>query len=54
MAVDLLLDDPGLAARLGAAGRAYVAERYSWGAVLDRYVGLLELAQSTYAMRATG
>jgi glycosyltransferase involved in cell wall biosynthesis len=53
-AVDLLLDDPGLTARLGAAGRAYVAERYSWEAVLERYVRLLELSRSTYRRRATG
>jgi glycosyltransferase involved in cell wall biosynthesis len=37
-----LVADAGLRRRLGAAGRAYVAERYRWDAVLDRFEGLLE------------
>jgi len=37
-----ILDEDGLAARLGAAGRALVEARYSWtaaGAGLERFVG---------------
>lgn len=41
-AVDLLLADPSLAARLGANGRRYVEANYGWGTVLDRYEGLLD------------
>jgi glycosyltransferase involved in cell wall biosynthesis len=40
-AVDLLVEDPPLAARLGKAGRRYVVENYAWGTVLDRYEELL-------------
>ncbi|MGH9038907.1 MAG: glycosyltransferase, partial [Acidimicrobiia bacterium] len=36
-AVDLLLTDPDLAGALGAAGRRYVEENYTWPAVMDRY-----------------
>jgi len=37
-AIGRLLDDPGLAARLGAAGRARVVELYTWRAVAERTV----------------
>jgi len=36
-AVDLLIEDPDLASRLGEHGRHYVEERYTWDAVLSRY-----------------
>lgn len=35
--LNLLLDEPGLAARLGANGRAYVLDTYSWASCLDRF-----------------
>ena len=35
-AIGRLLDDDGLAARLGAAGRARVAERFTWRAVAEQ------------------
>jgi glycosyltransferase involved in cell wall biosynthesis len=35
-AVRRLLDDPGLAARIGAAGRRRVRERYDWELVVER------------------
>ena len=37
-AVGRILDEPELAARLGAAGRARVVERYTWRAVAERTV----------------
>ena len=40
-ALDALVDQPSLADSLGAAGRAYVERRYSWGAVMKRYEDLL-------------
>jgi glycosyltransferase involved in cell wall biosynthesis len=36
--VGRLLDDPDLAARLGAAGRARVVERFTWRAVAEQTV----------------
>jgi glycosyltransferase involved in cell wall biosynthesis len=36
-AVDLLVGDPALADRMGAAGRRYVVDRYRWDAVLDGF-----------------
>jgi len=44
-ALDLLLEDPALADRMGEAGRAYVERRYTWDACLDRYEHLLSLAR---------
>lgn len=38
-AVVRLLDDPGLAARLGEAGRRLAVERYSWSAAAERLEG---------------
>ncbi len=37
-AIGRLLDDPGLAAGLGAAGRARVVERFTWRAVAEQTV----------------
>src|SRR5207253_6815553 len=39
-ALDRLLDDPLLRARLGAAGRERIRERFAWDAVLDATVKL--------------
>jgi starch synthase len=39
-AVESLLADPALAARMGAAGRARVLERFTWPAIADRTVAL--------------
>ena len=36
-AVDLLIEDPDLAARLGRAGQAYAARRYEWELMLSTY-----------------
>ena len=41
-ALELLLDDAGVAARLSSNGAAYVASRYRWADLLDRYVELLQ------------
>jgi starch synthase len=38
--IDELLADPALAARMGAAGRARVLERFTWPAIADRTVAL--------------
>jgi glycosyltransferase involved in cell wall biosynthesis len=35
--LNLLLDEPGLADRLGQNGRAYVAREFSWAACLERF-----------------
>jgi glycosyltransferase involved in cell wall biosynthesis len=43
-AVDLLLDEPGLAGALGACGARYVTANYRWEVVLDRYEALLHEA----------
>ena len=40
--VDRLVADPGLRAGLAARGSAYVAERFLWPAVIDRYTTFLE------------
>jgi glycosyltransferase involved in cell wall biosynthesis len=40
-AVELLLDDGALRARLGQNGRAYVLANYTWDRVTDNYLGLL-------------
>lgn len=42
-AVEALMASPELVASLGAAGRAYVEDRYSWEVVLERYERQLEL-----------
>jgi glycosyltransferase involved in cell wall biosynthesis len=43
-AVDLLLDEPGLAEALGVSGARYVAANYRWEVVIDRYETLLHEA----------
>jgi glycosyltransferase involved in cell wall biosynthesis len=44
-AVDMLAEDGPLRERLGAAGRRYVEERYTWDVVLDRYESLVATAR---------
>ena len=41
-AVSAILDDPGGAARMGEAGRAYVAREWSWPAVTERFRTTIE------------
>lgn len=41
-AVDLVAEDELLRRAMGAAGRAFVEQRYRWDAVIDRYEGWLE------------
>jgi hypothetical protein len=41
-AVALLRDEPGVAAALGAKGRAFVSQECAWPAVIDRYERLLK------------
>lgn len=36
-ALRMLLDDPELVSTMGSAGRSWVAERFSWNAVADRF-----------------
>jgi glycosyltransferase involved in cell wall biosynthesis len=52
-AVDLLLDEPGLAESLGASGARYVAANYRWEVVLDRYEALLHEATARRREAAT-
>jgi phosphatidylinositol alpha-1,6-mannosyltransferase len=40
-----LLDDPDRARRMGAAGRAWVEQRWSWTSIADTFAGVLEPAQ---------
>ncbi|MGY1691762.1 glycosyltransferase family 4 protein [Geodermatophilus sp. SYSU D01105] len=37
-----LLDDPARARRMGAAGRAWVEERWSWSTIAETFAGLLD------------
>lgn len=46
-AIGRLLDDPELAARLGAAGRARVVERFTWRAVAEQTVAWYRSVLST-------
>lgn len=41
-ALDMLLGDPGLRERMGAAGRAYVVDEHSWPRVLSRWNDAIE------------
>ena len=41
-ALRLLLDQPDLAARLGANGQTYCRREYAWPVVEDKYAGMLE------------
>jgi glycosyltransferase involved in cell wall biosynthesis len=51
-ALDLLVEQPALAERLAAAGRAYVEEHYEWGQVLGRYETLLSETATTRTVAA--
>ena len=51
-ALDMLLEDPVLRRRMGAAGRAYAERRYAWDHVLDRYERFLELVTEAMSVRA--
>jgi glycosyltransferase involved in cell wall biosynthesis len=42
VAVDRLVADPALRDALAARGSAYVAERFLWPTVIDRYATFLE------------
>jgi glycosyltransferase involved in cell wall biosynthesis len=42
LCLDLLLDRPRLAARMGKNGRAYVLENFCWDIIVDKYQRLLE------------
>ena len=46
-AIGRLLDDPALAARIGAAGRARVVERFTWRAVAEQTVAWFRTCTST-------
>jgi glycosyltransferase involved in cell wall biosynthesis len=50
-AVDLLAEDGPLRARLGAAGRRFVEEQYTWDTVLDRYERLVRMARQAEPSR---
>ena len=39
---ELLIGDPGLGDRLGAAGSAFVASTYTWPRVVETYIGLFD------------
>jgi glycosyltransferase involved in cell wall biosynthesis len=45
--IGTLLDDPALRARLGAAGRAWTLEMFTWDKVVERVVGEYERALAT-------
>jgi len=50
-ALDLLLAEPALGDRMGAAGAAYVAREYSWDHVMARMEDVLHLAVSRFRDR---
>ena len=50
-ALDLIVDDEVLAGRMGASGRQYVVDNYSWPSVIDGVERSVELAQSKFASR---
>jgi glycosyltransferase involved in cell wall biosynthesis len=47
VAVEMLLEGPELGEAMGEAGRRYVAKRYPWNVVLDRYERMLQRAASS-------
>ena len=51
-AVDLLLDNPELADRMGANGRRYVVDRYRWDAVMEGFETAARVALERFAKRA--
>jgi glycosyltransferase involved in cell wall biosynthesis len=52
-AVNRIVGDPGLAGRLGDAGRRYAEEHYRWETVLETYEGLLRRVTAGSSARAT-
>lgn len=50
-ALDLLLDDPAFADRLGTNGRRYVEDHYGWPQVIDGVERAAEIAQRKFATR---
>ncbi len=50
-AIDILLNDPALAARLASNGRAYVEKNYEWGPLMQRYERLLDKVIDAFAQR---
>jgi glycosyltransferase involved in cell wall biosynthesis len=46
-ALDLLLDNPSLAARLGANGRGYFLQHYSWPVIERKYLDMFERLTAT-------
>jgi glycosyltransferase involved in cell wall biosynthesis len=52
VALDMLVQEPGLADAMGASGRRYVEDNYAWDVVLDRYERLLERVAGDAAHRA--
>lgn len=51
-ALDLLVDDPAFADRLGRGGRQYVEDNYGWPTVIDGVEHAVELAHREFASRA--
>lgn len=51
--LSLLLNNPALAAELGANGRRYVEQMYTWRAVMDRMEEGLELGLESFQRRVT-
>lgn len=51
-ALDLLVDDPAFADRLGRSGRRYVEDSYSWPTVIDGVERAAEVAQRKFASRS--
>ena len=48
-ALDLLVGEAGLRDRLGAAGKRYVIENFTWSEVLGRHESLLDLELSSFS-----
>jgi glycosyltransferase involved in cell wall biosynthesis len=51
-ALEMLRKDPALADAMGAAGKRYVEQEYSWDSVLDRYEALLERTVASFTADA--
>ena len=52
-ALDLIVDDPAFADRMGQSGRRYVERSYNWPTVIDGVERAAELAQRNFASRAS-
>ena len=50
-ALDLLLDDPGLTSALGANGREFFAQHYSWPVIERKYLEMFDRLRSEPATR---